>query len=102
MVASGTQYVSRWFRIEPEVAPDWHCLSIAPAVSTALRSAMMLRAEGNRWGVVVLAPAGEPLPADDRAFLDFISCLGDGELRQALAGARPRPRSIVMALPAIA
>ncbi len=89
VVASGTQYVSRWFRIEPEVAPDWHCLSIAPAVSTALRSAMMLRAEGDRWGVVVLAPAGEPLPADDRAFLDFISCLGAGELRQALAGARP-------------
>ena len=85
VVASGTQYVSRWFRIEPEVAPDWHCLSIAPAVSTALRSAMMLRAEGNRWGVVVLAPAGEPLPADDRAFLDFISCLGD---RRAPTGPR--------------
>ena len=50
---------------------------------------MMLRAEENRWGVVLLAPAGEPLPSDDAAFLDFTAGLGDGELREALARARP-------------
>jgi len=89
VVESGTQYVSRWFHIEPGDAPDWHCLSMAPTAGTALRSAMMLRAEGDRWGVVLLAPAGEPLPSDDVVFLDFIAGLGDGELRKALARARP-------------
>jgi 2-polyprenyl-6-methoxyphenol hydroxylase-like FAD-dependent oxidoreductase len=89
VVESGMRYVSRWFHLEPEDAPDWHCLSIAPTVGAALRSAMMLRAEGDRWGVVLLAPAGEPLPSDDTAFLDFITGLGDGELRDALARARP-------------
>src|SRR5262245_10208634 len=89
VVQSGKQYVSRWFRLEPEDAPDWHCLAIAPAVGTAFRSAMMLRAEGNRWGVVLLARAGEPLPSDDMAFMDFVAELGDGELRKALGRARP-------------
>jgi 2-polyprenyl-6-methoxyphenol hydroxylase-like FAD-dependent oxidoreductase len=89
VVESGMQYVSRWFHLEPEDAPDWHCLSIAPTAGTALRSAMMLRAEGDRWGVVLLAPAGEPLPSDDTAFLDFIAGPGHGELRDALAFARP-------------
>jgi 2-polyprenyl-6-methoxyphenol hydroxylase-like FAD-dependent oxidoreductase len=89
VIDSGMQYVSRWFYIEPKDAPDWHCLSIAPAVSGGLRSAMMLRAEADRWGVVLLAPAGEPLPSDDMGFLDFIAGLGDGELRQALARANP-------------
>jgi 2-polyprenyl-6-methoxyphenol hydroxylase-like FAD-dependent oxidoreductase len=89
VVESGTQYASRWFRIEPADAPDWRCLSIAPTLGTAFRSAMMLRAEEERWGVVLLAPAGEPRPANDMAFLDFIASLGDGELRQALARARP-------------
>jgi 2-polyprenyl-6-methoxyphenol hydroxylase-like FAD-dependent oxidoreductase len=89
LVESGRVYVSRWFYLEPGDAPDWHCLAIVPTVSTALRSAMMLRAEGNRWGVVLLAPAGEPLPSDDVAFLDFTADLGDGELRKALGRARP-------------
>jgi hypothetical protein len=89
VVESGMQYVSRWFHLEPDDAPDWHCLSMAPTTGTGLRSAMMLRAEKDHWGVVLLAPTGEPLPADDAAFLDFIACLGDGELRQALARARP-------------
>jgi len=89
VVESGTQYVSRWFQIEPGDAPDWCCLSIAPTVGAALRSAMMLRADEDRWGVVLLAPAGEPLPSDQMAFLDFAADLGDGELRQALARARP-------------
>jgi 2-polyprenyl-6-methoxyphenol hydroxylase-like FAD-dependent oxidoreductase len=89
VVESGMRYVSRWFHIEPKDAPDWHCLSIAPTIGAALRSAMMLRAEGDRWGVVLLAPAGEPLPCDDRAFAGFVADLGDGELRDALARARP-------------
>jgi hypothetical protein len=50
---------------------------------------MMLRAEGDRWGVVLLAPAGEPLPSDDVTFLDFTTDLGDGALRKALGWARP-------------
>jgi 2-polyprenyl-6-methoxyphenol hydroxylase-like FAD-dependent oxidoreductase len=89
VVESGTQYVSRWFQLEPCDAPDWHCLSIAPAAAGHYRSAMMLRAEGNHWGVVLLAPARELLPFDDTAFLDFTSMLGDGELRDALRRARP-------------
>jgi 2-polyprenyl-6-methoxyphenol hydroxylase-like FAD-dependent oxidoreductase len=89
VIESRTQYVSRWFHIEPEDAPDWRCLAIAPERGAALRSAMMLRAEEDRWGVVLLAPAGEPLPSNDRAFLDFIAALGDGTLREALARARP-------------
>jgi 2-polyprenyl-6-methoxyphenol hydroxylase-like FAD-dependent oxidoreductase len=86
---SGMQYVSRWFRIDQEDAPDWRCLSISPTAGAGLRSAMMLRAERDLWGVVLLAPAGQPLPADDVAFLDFIAGLGDGEMRQALSRARP-------------
>ena len=49
----------------------------------------MVRAERDRWGVVLLAPIGEPLPSDDMTFLDFVAGLGDGELREALARARP-------------
>jgi 2-polyprenyl-6-methoxyphenol hydroxylase-like FAD-dependent oxidoreductase len=89
VVESGMQYVSRWFHIEPEDAPPWHCFSVAPTVTGGLRCAMMLRAEDNRWGVVLLAPAGGPLPRDDSAFQDFIGLLGDGELRAVLARARP-------------
>jgi 2-polyprenyl-6-methoxyphenol hydroxylase-like FAD-dependent oxidoreductase len=89
VVKSGMQYVSRWFRVEPRHAPDWHCLSIAPTPSTRQRAAMMLRAERDLWGAVLLAPAGEALPDDDAAFLDFASCLGCDELRAVLARARP-------------
>ena len=87
VVHSGTQYVSRWFHLEPRDAPDWHCLSMAPSASSC--SAMMLRAEDDRWGVVLLAPAGLPLPLDDQGFLDFAAGLGDGTLRAALARATP-------------
>jgi len=69
--------------------PNWRCLSIAPRAGARHRSAMMLRAEEDRWGVVLLAPAGEPLPSDDEAFLHFVAGLGEGELRAALARARP-------------
>jgi len=89
VAASGMQYVSRWFHIEPTVAPDWHCLAIAPTRDAGFRSAMMVRAEDNRWGVVLLTPVGEPLPADDATFLDFVAGLGDGEMRDAIAPARP-------------
>lgn len=89
VVESGMQYVSRWFHIEPRDAPDWHCLSIAPTMGAALRSAMMLRAEEDRWGVVLLAPAGEPLPRDDTSFAEFIAGLGDRELQQAFGRAKP-------------
>src|SRR5262249_43473126 len=89
VVEPGTEYVSRWFHIEARHAPDWHCLSIAPSMGAALHSAMMLRAGSGGWGVVLLAPPGEPLPADDVGFLDFIAGLGDGELREVLARATP-------------
>ncbi len=89
VVDTGTQYVSRWFHVAPEDAPDWCCLSVAPFEGTRARSAMMLRAENNCWGVVLLAPADEPLPSDDASFLDFASSLGDGQLRETLARARP-------------
>jgi 2-polyprenyl-6-methoxyphenol hydroxylase-like FAD-dependent oxidoreductase len=89
VVGSGMQYVSRWFHMKSQDAPNWRCLSIAPTVGVRHRSAMMLRAEEDRWGVVLLAPAGEPLPSDDEAFLDFVAGLGEDELRAALARARP-------------
>jgi 2-polyprenyl-6-methoxyphenol hydroxylase-like FAD-dependent oxidoreductase len=89
VVETGKHYVSRWYHLEPRDSPDWHCLAVAPAAGTALRSAMMLHVEGNRWGVVLLAPASEPLPADDVAFLDFVADLADGDLRKVLHRARP-------------
>jgi 2-polyprenyl-6-methoxyphenol hydroxylase-like FAD-dependent oxidoreductase len=89
VVESGMQYVSCWFHMKSKDAPNWRCLSIAPTVDGRLRSAMMLRAEEDRWGVALLAPAGEPLPSDEKAFLDFVAGLGEGELRAALARARP-------------
>jgi 2-polyprenyl-6-methoxyphenol hydroxylase-like FAD-dependent oxidoreductase len=89
VIHSGRQYVSRWFRLAPGDAPDWSSLSVAPTIGTALRSAIMLRAEGDCWAVVLLAPAGEAPPADDRAFLDFAAGLGDDDLREALTGAEP-------------
>jgi 2-polyprenyl-6-methoxyphenol hydroxylase-like FAD-dependent oxidoreductase len=88
LVKSATQYVSRWFRLDAADAPDWHFLSIAPK-SRTVRAAMMLHAEESLWGVVLLAPSGERLPCDDATFLDFAAGLGDGELREVLARARP-------------
>jgi len=89
VVESGMSYVSRWFHLQLGDAPDWQCLSIAPAAGSPPRTGMMLRAEQDCWGVVLLTAAGEPLPEDDQAFLDFTAGLGDGKLRQALAGATP-------------
>lgn len=88
VVEPRTQYVSRWVQLEPTDAPDWHCLSIAPAEGFP-RAAMMMRAENHCWGVVLLAPAGDPLPFADDAFLDFTATLADGALRQVLARAKP-------------
>jgi 2-polyprenyl-6-methoxyphenol hydroxylase-like FAD-dependent oxidoreductase len=89
VVQSGMQYVSRWFRLEPKDAPDWHCLSVVPALDAGFRAAMMLRAEHERWGVVLLAPQEHPLPADDDEFLEFTDGLGEGRLREALDRAQP-------------
>jgi 2-polyprenyl-6-methoxyphenol hydroxylase-like FAD-dependent oxidoreductase len=89
VVDGGTQYVSRWFRLDSTYAPDWHCLSIAPTRDTHFRAAMMLRAEDDRWGVVLLAPAGDTLPSDDDAFLAFTDGLAEGRLRAALDRAEP-------------
>ena len=89
VVASGTTYVTRWFEMEPGAAPDWHCLSIAPGSDTGLRSVMFLRAELNRWGLVLLSRGGESLPADDASLMDFVENLRDGELQRALSCAKP-------------
>ena len=89
VVASGVRYVSRWFELDPAHAPDWRCLSIAPGGTVALRSAMILRAEGNRWGVVLLVRGNDTPPTDDGSFADFIASLGDRELTATLARARP-------------
>ncbi|MGK7874243.1 MAG: NAD(P)/FAD-dependent oxidoreductase [Xenococcaceae cyanobacterium] len=89
LVETGRRYVSCWFHLNPANAPDWHLLSMAPTAETGLRSAMMLRAEEDCWGVVLQAPVGEPLPSDDREFLDFTVGLGDGKLRDVLDRARP-------------
>lgn len=89
VVKSGMQYVSRWFNIKPEDAPDWRCLSIAPSARTAFRSAMILRAEENRWGVVLLARDGERLPSNDTSFKQFIASLGDRELQRTFDYAKP-------------
>jgi 2-polyprenyl-6-methoxyphenol hydroxylase-like FAD-dependent oxidoreductase len=87
VVETGRQFVSRWFHLEPRDAPDWHCLAIASAPNSPLRSAMMLRAEHNRWGVVLLTRIGERLARDDKAFMDFVAEFE--ELRAVLGHARP-------------
>lgn len=89
LVKSGRHYVSRWFEMDPAHAPDWRCFSIAPSVDTAHRSAMILQAEENRWGVVLLAPVGDPLPDDDASFTNFLAHLGGRELQQAFGRAKP-------------
>jgi 2-polyprenyl-6-methoxyphenol hydroxylase-like FAD-dependent oxidoreductase len=88
VIEPGMEYVSRWFYLAPEDAPDWMCLSVAPAGATR-RGAMMLRAERDRWGVVLAAPTGDRLPADDGEFLQFTAGIDDILLRSALARARP-------------
>ncbi|MEM8665046.1 MAG: FAD-dependent oxidoreductase [Pseudomonadota bacterium] len=89
VVPSPWQYVSRWFHMPPRHAPDWHCLTIAPAADGRMRAAMMLRAEHDRWGVVLLCPAGTPMPMDEAMFAAFVAPLGDGVLADALRHARP-------------
>jgi len=89
VVESGRQFVSRWFHLKPADEPDWHSLTIAPSAETGFRSAMMLRAESNRWGVVLLTATGEVLPSNDTEFLGFVTALADGELGRVLGRARP-------------
>ena len=87
VIASGMAYVSRWFHLEPGHAPDWRSLSLA--ADSSGRAAMMLRAERDRWGIVLAALAGYSLPVSDAEFTDFVADLGDGVLRSALGRARP-------------
>ena len=89
VVESGRQYVSRWFKYNRQTRPTGTAFPSRLMSGTGFRSAMMLRAEENRWAVVILAPAGEPLPSDDRTLRSLSHGLGDRELRQALARAKP-------------
>jgi 2-polyprenyl-6-methoxyphenol hydroxylase-like FAD-dependent oxidoreductase len=87
-VPARLRYASRWVHLAPCDAPGWHCFSMAIPTDGG-RAAMMLRAEGDCWGVVLLATAGEGLPSDDGGFLDFTGGLGEGELHAVLRRARP-------------
>lgn len=88
LIGSGTHYVSRWFRLAPGDAPDWHWFSTAAEPGTR-RAAMMMRAERECWGVVLLAGLAVPLPTDDAGFRAFAADLGGGELRAVLGRAVP-------------
>lgn len=91
-IAPGRRYVSSWFHIEPGDAPDWHCLAIAPGPQDEYRAAMMLRAEHERWGVVLIDSSVDPLPAEHKSFMNFTSNLGNGSLNAVLERARPVSR----------
>lgn len=88
VVESGRRYVSRWFHLPPAEAPDWQCLSVAPAAASD-RGAIMLRAERDFWGVVLVGSAAESMPDDDRGFVAFSGSLGDARLHEALRHAMP-------------
>jgi 2-polyprenyl-6-methoxyphenol hydroxylase-like FAD-dependent oxidoreductase len=89
VVDCGRQYVSQWYHLEEPDAPDWCYLSIAPVAGAPHRSGMMVRAEGGRWSVVLLADARAELPVDDEEMLAFAGSLADGALARALVQARP-------------
>jgi 2-polyprenyl-6-methoxyphenol hydroxylase-like FAD-dependent oxidoreductase len=89
VVGGRMAYVSRWYHLRPADAPDWSCLSTTRTVDDPHRAAIMLRAEGDRWGVALLATTRAQLPADDAAFLDFTAGLCDGALHRVLARATP-------------
>ena len=89
VVETGRKYVSRWFHLDPDIAPDWQCLAISPTALAGHRAAMMLRAENDYWGVVLLAAGDDPLPENDRTFLDFTAHLSDPQLSETLAHAKP-------------
>ena len=86
-VPSGTRYVSRWFHLAAADAPDWCCLAVAPAVHRGWRGAMMLRAERDFWGVVLVSCRDESMPGDSADFDRFVADLGDGMLQRALVRA---------------
>jgi len=83
-IPSGWQYVSRWYHIPPDRAPDWQCLSVAPGETAHGCSAMMLRAEADHWGLVLLASEGVPLPDTEASLRAFAGGIGDGALATAL------------------
>ncbi len=88
VVESDRRYVSRWFHLPPAAAPDWQCLSITPAAASD-RGAIMLRAERDFWGVVLVGSVDQSMPYDDSAFLTFSARLGDDRLHEALLHATP-------------
>jgi 2-polyprenyl-6-methoxyphenol hydroxylase-like FAD-dependent oxidoreductase len=89
VVPSPWQYVSQWWHLPPETAPDWACLSIAPQHGDPARAGMILRAERACWNVVLLAGAGREIPTGTAAFLREAADLGEGEIARALAPGAP-------------
>ena len=88
VVDGPTSYVSRWYQLPDAYQPAWSCCSISPSPRTLGRSALLLRAEHNCWGLVLLAPADQPLPTDDQALLAFVVSLGDNHLLRTLQVAK--------------
>ncbi|MEP2031505.1 MAG: FAD-dependent monooxygenase [Paracoccaceae bacterium] len=89
VIESGRKYVSCWFHLDPGDAPDWQCLAVSPTAKAGHRAAMMLRAENDFWGVVLLATNKDDLPKDHREFLDFVESLDDPQFRKVLEHAKP-------------
>lgn len=91
-VPGNRRQVACWYHINPDDAPDWQCLAIAPDEGNHYRSAMMLRAEHHRWGVVLVDASGAALPTEHEAFLSLADRFDDGKLSAALKRARPVSR----------
>ncbi len=86
VVDSPWQYASRWVRLAAGQIPDWQCLTAAPERG-GQRAAMMLRAEGDLWNVVLLGRDGQVMPQNDAQFSAFTASLAEGRLNAALKGA---------------
>lgn len=86
VVDSPWQYASRWVQLAAGQIPDWQCLTAAPERG-GQRAAMMLRAEGDLWNVVLLGRDGQVMPQNDAHFSAFTASLADGRLNAALKGA---------------
>lgn len=88
-LSPGRRQVSCWYHIDPEDAPDWHCLAIAPDPCNDYRAAMMLRAEHDRWGLVVVDPTQESLAESHEELWELLVRFGDDKLCRVLEHARP-------------
>ncbi|MGQ7847269.1 NAD(P)/FAD-dependent oxidoreductase [Granulosicoccus sp. 3-233] len=89
VVSPGRRQVSCWFHIDPEEAPDWHCLALAPDPCNAWRSLMMLRAEHDRWGLVLVDPTRESLPRTPAALRELVARFNECQLSGMLQRATP-------------